>query len=190
MADPITATAVLAVLDDFDWDAWVATLDAVYQPIARDIVVTSGSRTFDAFTLDDPFTAEWFTDYVGARIVQLNETTKADVAALIRRAVAEGEAPSPMAMATQIRDLVRDKFDQDYETWRAMRIARTETGTVYGAGTVLGLKQAGVERVHVTDGTDDPGCAAANGSVWTVAYALDHLLEHPNCTRAFSASFD
>lgn len=189
MADVPTAAQVLAVLDTFDWDAWAATLDDTYRPIARDIVLASATKVFDGFTFDDPFATEWFTDYVGARIVQLNGTTRDEVTALVRKAIADGTASSPMALAQQIKALVETKFEEDYATWRALRIARTECGTVYNAGTVLGLKQAGVTHVLVSDGIEDD-CAEANGAVWTVDYALDHLLGHVNCTRTFSPALD
>jgi hypothetical protein len=48
------------------------------------------------------------------------------------------------------------------------------------------VEQAGIDYVKVSDGTADPACAAANGAV--VEYALEHLLESPNCTRTFSAA--
>src|SRR5690349_11281808 len=117
MADALSAASVLAVLDAFDWDAWADTLDEAYRPIARDIVLTSAAKTFDGFSLDDPFTTAWFTDYVGARIVQLNGTTRDEVTALVRKAVEDGTASSPMALAQQIKALVEEKFQADYATW-------------------------------------------------------------------------
>ncbi len=83
---------------------------------------------------------------------------------------------------TVVRDGVRITVDTQS---RAEMVARTETGDAFNQGTLDGYESAGVRNVDVFDGTDDPECGAANGSVWTVEFARDHKLEHPNCTRGF-----
>jgi hypothetical protein len=184
-----TATALLERLESFDWDAWQQQLGDVLSPIGRDVVVASGARVLDTFQFDDPFVTEWFTGYVGERIVQLNTFTKADVSALIQRVVSENGALSTMELQQLVRDEVRKKFD-GYKTWRAARIARTETGGLYNVGAALGAKQAGFTHVDITDGDKDEPCASANGAVWTIEQLLDNPLGHPNCTRAASPHVD
>jgi hypothetical protein len=45
----------------------------------------------------------------------------------------------------------------------------------------------GVFNVLVHDGvTFDSACAECNGQVWDIYYALDHVQQHPNCTRTFT----
>lgn len=178
MAD--RTAAVLALLDTFDWDAWADSLDAAMRPLARDLVLATGARVAADFSFDDPFVQEWFTPYVGERIVQIEGTTRQSVIDLIRREMAGAGAQSPNALAELIATAVREQF-AGYETWRALRVARTETGTVGNVGTVLGAKQAGFDRVDVFDGDQDEPCASANGAVWTLDEALAKPLGHPNC---------
>ncbi len=73
--------------------------------------------------------------------------------------------------------------------WRAEMIARSELGLCQNAGILAGYKAKDIKQVRVHDGTDfDPICRQANGQIWDLDYALDHLLAHPNCTRSFSSA--
>jgi hypothetical protein len=74
---------------------------------------------------------------------------------------------------------------EQYKTWQATRIARTEAAVAYNRGAIAAFRDAGVQRVEVVDGTDDDDCAEANGSIWTVDEADSNPIEHPNCTREF-----
>jgi hypothetical protein len=182
---PTRSAALLAALEAFDWDAWRAKLRAGVDDVYRDTVDQAGRAVSDAFALDDAFTSAFMTQYIGERIVQLDAFTRENVAALIVR-VLDGEgAGSTTALGRLIRDEVRAHV-QGYETWRANRIARTESGIAYNHGTTLGWKQAGGTHLNVTDGDRDEPCASANGAVWTIAECLDNALGHPNCTRAFA----
>jgi hypothetical protein len=193
--------AVLALLDTFDWEGWADALDGELRPLTRDLAVGAGERVTPQFDFDDPFVQAWFTGYVGERIVQLEGTTREAVVDLIRRQLAAGTASSPTVLAQEIAAAVREQFE-GYETWRALRIARTEVGTVANTATALGTKQAGFTHVDVFDGDSDGPCASANGAVWTVEEALASPLGHPNClvgdslvwapdrTAAFARWFD
>lgn len=76
------------------------------------------------------------------------------------------------------------------ETYSEM-LVRTRTAEAYSHGTLLRSRELGVEVVEVFDGTeDDAACAEANGQFWTVAYAFDNEIEHPNCRRAFGPAPD
>lgn len=91
-------------------------------------------------------------------------------------------------------DRVADALDESgaYGEARAEMIARTEVGTAQNVGQAETMREAGVDRVYVYDGesADEPeggwGCACdeMNGEVWTVAYAMEHPLEHPNAVFA------
>ena len=77
-----------------------------------------------------------------------------------------------------------DSFPQD----RALRVARTETGDAYNSGNLANQAAQGVEVVEVMDGHGAGSCDACDevdGQIWTVSYAFQNTLEHPNCTRAF-----
>ena len=70
------------------------------------------------------------------------------------------------------------------ETYTRM-LVRTKTATAYNAGSLTKYVEEGITRVTVFDGTeDDQACAEANGQTWTVRFASQHPLEHPNCRRA------
>jgi len=182
---PTTAAQLVAALEAFDWDAWSDRLRAGLEGPYRDTVEEAARAVFDAFSVDDAFTSAFMTQYIGERITQLDAFTKESVAAFIVRVLEEEGAGSTTALGQLIRDEVRT-YVANYQTWRANRIARTETGYAYNHGTTLGWKQAGGKTVNVTDGDKDAPCAAANGAVWTIEEALDNPLSHPNCTRAFS----
>jgi hypothetical protein len=65
-------------------------------------------------------------------------------------------------------------------------VALTEAVHAYNEGTLLALEARGDTEVFVEDGHDHDGpCIEADGSVWTIEYARDHRIEHPNCRRAF-----
>lgn len=70
---------------------------------------------------------------------------------------------------------------------RAKIIANTEFHALQNEiVTELAEKTDEVKAVFVTDGVKfDIACAEANGSVWSVKYAKDNPLEHPNCIRQF-----
>jgi len=71
----------------------------------------------------------------------------------------------------------------------ASTVARTETKRIQNEGALGRYTERGYETVKVLD-DEGPNscaaCAAANGQDWTVEYAQDHELEHPNCVRDFA----
>lgn len=72
------------------------------------------------------------------------------------------------------------------ETYTRM-LLRTKSANAYNAGSLNQFAQEGVARIKVLDGIEhDPECASANGETWSLEYAMQHVLEHPNCRRAFA----
>lgn len=185
----ITAAELLALLDKFDFEAYHESLTGSLGKAFGEIVAIQGTvgakRAGGEFDADDPFVKKQLTSYVGERIVSLDDTTKADVASLIRNILDEGSDLSPAAIGDAIVERVREKFD-GYTDWRADRIARSETAIAYNFGNALGYKQAGVEKVRVIDGDDDEDCRKANGQIWTLEEALANPIAHPNCERDFA----
>lgn len=92
-----------------------------------------------------------------------------------------GKKGVPGTIADDLKQLgIRDK---DYEY---VRIARTETARIQNQGALNRFDINNIVEVDVVDGTDfDAECAAANGQRWSVAYARNNELQHPNCTRVF-----
>lgn len=182
----MTPEQLLLMLEAFDWAAWRERLADDLWPIYRDVVSLSAGAAVSEFALNDPFVQQTMTAYMTERIVQLEAFTKQNLAAFLRRTLDErGGFGSPQELSEAIASQVRIQV-RGYETWRASRIARTESAIAYNHGQVFGAKQAGLTHVHVTDGDKDADCAAANGATWTLEQALANPVSHPNCTRAFS----
>jgi hypothetical protein len=81
---------------------------------------------------------------------------------------------------------IREALDFWRET-HAETVALTEAVTAYNEATLDVAEAAGVNEVLVRDGNDDDQpCIDADGSIWTIAHAREHLLEHPRCRRAFT----
>jgi hypothetical protein len=186
---PVGADTLLHKLETFPWKTWGDKFGDGYEPLARDLVQTAGEMgadrvDADPFSVDDPFVSEFMSDYVGERIVQLNDVTRDRVSTLVRNVFANGGQQTPFELGNKVLDVVREQFD-GYSKWRADRIARTEGAILNNIGNILGYKGGGVETVTVEDGDDDEECAAANGQEWTLEEALSDPLAHPNCTRNF-----
>ena len=118
------------------------------------------------------------------------QSTRAQVVDVINQGIADGlpmgditgKKIVPDTVAYNIREtLVREKDFQN------LRIARTETAAIQNKAAINRYEINGIKKVLVHDGHDfDAACAAADGQIWSTAYAMSHELEHPNCTRAFS----
>jgi len=73
---------------------------------------------------------------------------------------------------------------QEFETWKGVRIARTETAHAFNRSSAMTMREAGVDEVDIDDGTDcDKGCADANGERWPLTKYESEPLAHPNCRR-------
>lgn len=183
------AKRLLDAVDQFDWDAYNARTEKVLRKEYTRVLHDSAKRTAQAldisFRVDDPWVQRQLTEYIGERIVELNKTTIKEVKTLIQSVLDDEGAGTTNALGDQIRDLVREKF-AGYEDWRADRIARTETAIAYNNGTAFACRQAGIKKVEVSDGDDDEDCAAVDGTIQTLEWAMKNPIAHPNCTRAFS----
>ena len=181
---PTTAAELLAALESFDWAAWREQLRGFYVPLARDLVETRAGQVADRFTFADPYASEVMTRYVGERIVQLDETTRTQLRALLQREFAAWQAEgTTFDLGSKVRDAVRERY-AGYQRWRADRIARTESAIVSNIGAALGAKAAGYTHVRVFDGDEDEECAAVNNTVQTVEWLLENPVAHPNCVRS------
>lgn len=188
----ITRAEVDAALASFGWADWQKKLLAIYLPIYRALVASQGKRTArgkksgkaDAFDFDDPYTKKFMTAYVAERIKQVDDSTREWVKKSIQDALESDEGANISELASKLADVAADS--RAFSAERALMIARTETAIAYNHGAALGYKQAGIEKVEVSDGDGDDECAEADGQVWDVAQALAEPIAHPNCTRSFS----
>lgn len=185
----ISAKELRALVKSFPWDEWNKKLAPELEQVYRDLVVDAGSAAAGThgvdFDQEDPFLQKHMTAYVGERITQLSRTSKKDVERTLRTALANADEDlTPAKLQEQILGAVRKTFD-DYEAFRALRIARSESAIAYNHGNVLGGLQAGFKYFDVVDGTDDEVCAAANGQIWPATKCLNEPIAHPNCVRSF-----
>lgn len=188
MADSSVDAA--ALIDAFPWSDYDETLARALLDAYSTIMQAQGARGAAAaggtWDQDDPFLHRWATKYVGARVTQLQGTTREQVTELVRRVFDEqGGGGGALDLAERIRDAVRRQF-AGYEDWRALRIARSECAIAYNHGDLFGFRLAGVAEVDVIDGTQDAICAQANGQRWTLAQALANPIGHPSCSRTWA----
>lgn len=151
-----------------------------------------------AFAMD-PRAIAWARERSADLITQIDDTTREIVRARVVANMEEG---------VQTRDLATAILDEveGMSSYRADRIARTETANAMNEGTLRGYQESAVQFVEVLDG---PGClpdghddgapppdpdtyglqeeAQANGQIWPVDVAAEYVLGHPNCVRAFAA---
>jgi hypothetical protein len=181
------AETLLNKLSSFDWAKWSAQLGRDLLQPYRDLVIVTAQSAASGLSVKinpkDPMLSKFMTTYVMERAKQLDATTKAEIAALIRSKFETGVQAEELKQL--IVSAVREKYD-GYETWRAARIGRTESAIGYNHANVLGFAQAGVQEVDVVDGTDDEICEEANGQTWTLREALADPIGHPNCTRGLT----
>lgn len=185
----ITAAKLQHLVETFPWQDWQDKLLPGFTDVYKTAVEEGGTSAAGQhavdFDVDDPMVSRHMTQYVGDRITQLSETSKAQVSDVVTRALADADEDSSVQdLADAITGAARDLYD-DYAQYRSLRIARTESAIVYNNGAVLGGSQAGFDQFDVVDGTDDPECAAANGDVWSTTECLEDPISHPNCVRAF-----
>jgi hypothetical protein len=172
----------LALLDGVDWEAMGEEAAALMKTLYPDLFALAFD---DADSLGVSFDVEneavqLVLDKLATKIKAISDTTRDTVRGLVAQSAKEGWSMPQLAKAIREQGVT----DSDY---RSKMIARTESALGYSHGSLLAYGQAGVTEVDVYDGDDDPECAAANGSRWTLEEAADNPIGHPNCTRAFSA---
>jgi HK97 family phage portal protein len=185
---------VLGYTKSINWDD---EDDRLWNEVMRPFYQASGERAFDgvnavagttiSFDLANPNVSR-IVEQLGKRIVDISETTRADVV----RVIAEGQAEG--LSLSQIADSIRDLFEQTYKS-RAETVARTETQVSYNLASQLGYQESGVvENVELVDNPDHTEdysasdgltCAERHGLVVNVGLMDHHVYaEHPNGSLA------
>lgn len=184
-----SAAALLRKLDTFPWDDWTVSLSNKIARPYRDLVISVATKVAKDYktTIDpqDPLLSKFMTNYVLERATQLDRTTKEMLKTTIQGVFdVDGGSSSISELRDLVLETVRERME-GYESWRALRIARSETAIAYNHANILGFVQAGLGTVEVLDGTEDDACADANGEEWTMREALANPIAHPNCQRTF-----
>lgn len=128
----------------------------------------------------------------GARITQINATTRQAIEELLRYGAEQGWTIEQLVRGDGERPGLESIIKETYKG-RAWTIARTELGWAQQTAGTRRYANAGVKKVLVLDnGQDDPdsACQQVNGTTQTLDWARKNPLEHPNCTRAFAPAFD
>jgi hypothetical protein len=112
---------------------------------------------------------------------------------IIEKGLKEGRAPGVKESGIGIYP--KDSIAADLQGYfderksHASTVARTETGRIQNLSSLDRWNDHGVTEVDVLD-DEGPhscnGCQSANAQRWTLEYAMEHELEHPNCVRAFN----
>jgi hypothetical protein len=152
----------------------------------RKLVEDGGSEVFDKEAGKYVF-KPWYSDS--------SEETRSRVVEIIEQGIKDGKPAGTKERKKggytdgSIAKDLEEYFDERRS--HASTVAHTEKANITNASRLEQLQRRGVREVDVYDGTDDDDeCRAANGSRWPIEYALEHRLQHPNCTRRFRAVLD
>ncbi len=121
----------------------------------------------------------------------LDEITKRN----LEKLMVEGRNAIPQAseMAREMEERGVAFTDRGGRRWKprdySRLVLRTQSVDVSNTANLTTAAELGSLGVRVSDGgpgdVDQP-CKDADGQVWSLAYALAHKLEHPQCRRAFA----
>ena len=193
-ANAATDSALLAAFNAY-WDsgaedqALLDVLMALYQDAIKEAYNTAnamGAGVGYSFDLHNP-RLQSFLSQMAQRVTGINQTTRDAIAQVISDGMAQGYSTAQISDGVPEADYpgISGVF-ADARGYRAKLIARTEASNTYNKASVMAYRDSGrVQRVEVMDGTHDPGCADANGSIWDLDYAEANPLQHPNCSRCF-----
>lgn len=195
---------IQADVDSYDWagvgTAITATVGSMHYKVWEDAT----AQTAELLNLDVPFTgdapevqqmlAELANRPDGISTVQ--SRVKEDVIEQVQLGIAKGIPNRGIATGGIFnigppgdREAVQFELKgvkgvfEEYKTWQAERIARTESAVAYNRSSTLVMRDAGVTHVKIVDGTHDSDCEAANGSLWTLELFESNPIAHPNCRR-------
>jgi SPP1 gp7 family putative phage head morphogenesis protein len=126
--------------------------------------------------------AEWAERHGASLVKGVTETTRNELRRFLAKEIRAGRTNDEIAQN------IRDHFST-FPTWKADRLARTETMLAYNFATLFAGQAAGVTRVQALDGLRGPteeDCENRNGKIFDISDAFgENLKEHPNGTLAW-----
>lgn len=169
------------------WTAEISTLInqwliEIYVAGAQAQMVGQVSGLFGVDETIHQFAQEYAKNRTAELVKNLDESTRKMLRTDIRNALEEGKTVTELANELYQNYAFSDK--------RSFCIARTETAFAWNHSGIDVFEHDGARAVHVYDGDYDPDCQEADGQIWSLSYARAHALQHPNCVRSFSPSFD
>lgn len=154
-------------------------------------IINSILETELAFDEGDPAVVELLST-TRSRAKNIDDSTQEQLADHLRRAYDAQFTIQEIAYGTDNIRGIADFIQETYKN-RAFAIARTEVGTAQNSTTTSRYKDAGVTGVIVFDNgfdNSDPVCRTLDRTKQSLEWAENNLLQHPNCVRAFGASFE
>lgn len=132
-----------------------------------------------SFDLANPLLEE-FVGQLADRVTGINDTTKGALDEQINEGLRRGYSTDQIARGVPGEGYkgITGVFE-DAKGYRATMIARTESMAAYQGAAIIAYGAAGIDRVELLDGTDDPVCAARNGKIVTLTEAKT-IHDHPN----------
>jgi HK97 family phage portal protein len=137
------------------------------------------------FELTDPIVTAAL-ESAAYQVKKITDTTMEEIRNVLKYGNENGWSVDQLVRGDDNQPGLRDIVEETYKD-RASVIARTELGEAQNNATAARYGAAGVELVEILDNgstDDDEECKQANGQIWTLDYFSNHVLEHPNCTRA------
>ncbi len=168
-----------------DLGATLGLLLRRFYPLAMAAAYRDAAVTLEidlAFDLDNPLIQTILQD-LADEVVDVAETTRDQIRALVGQAAAEGW--SNAQLATALRDLGEVQSRQ-----RARLIAATETAAAYSRGAIAAYEQSGVVGAveWLTADSPCPICDPLDGTTAPLggefAAGIAHPPAHPNCRCA------
>jgi hypothetical protein len=122
---------------------------------------------------------------------RFSEKQRSDIYEIIKKGIEDGKTvgTKERKKGGYPKDTIANDLSEyfDQRKSHASTVARTEVGNIQSTAHLERWQKMGITHVKVHDGhDDDDACRAADGQIWTIEYAMEHLLQHPNCTRTFT----
>jgi SPP1 gp7 family putative phage head morphogenesis protein len=182
-------------------DKWLQTpaqIAAISRRVAgfiRSVMDRAGKRELGRLRVEDvewdqdrPEVVQWSQRRAATLVKNVSENTRKELRRFLTAEIDKTQSP------VEIAERIRQHFGE-WPTWKADRLARTETMMAYNQATLLAYKAAGVKRVKAHDAAvrqqSDPHCIARDGRVFTLNQAFkEQQDEHPNGTLFWSPVVD
>lgn len=126
-------------------------------------------------TPDEAALERWITNHAAEFVSNVSFTTREELTDFIATRINGG-----MTDAKELATELREHFNE-FPSWKADRLARSEIRDAYNAATLLAAQANGIDQVQAIDGTDDPVCKERNGKLFDITDAFLER-EHPNGT--------
>lgn len=181
-------------LEDIDWDAELAALERLLETHYTRAAASAYRAASDELGVALTFDAQrpgprLLLETLGTRIVNIDETTRQDVARIVYEQTNAGTTPLKLA------DSIRGLFEETYRN-RSLTVARTESQVALNTASTTAFRESGrVQYVQLFDNPEhdtEPGpdgltCAQRDRLVVPVEDADTHIwAEHPNGSLAVS----